>query len=87
MTRTSVLRFSAGAELATGIALLIAPRLVGWLLLGAPLLGVGGYMLICHGASEARAIKNTVRVGKQLADSGVNQKIVEKIAASIPGGE
>lgn len=54
---------------------------------GAPLLGVGGYMLICHGASGARAIMNTVRVGKQLVASGVNQKIVEKIAASIPGGE
>lgn len=54
---------------------------------GAPLLGVGGYCLICHGASEARAIKNAVRVGQQLCKSGVNQKIVEKIAASIPGGE
>jgi glycerol-3-phosphate acyltransferase PlsX len=54
---------------------------------GAPLLGVGGYCLICHGRSEARAIKNAIRVGKQLVASGVNQKIVEKIAASIPGGE
>ncbi len=54
---------------------------------GAPLLGVGGYSLICHGRSEARAIKNAIRVGKQLVRSGVNQKIVEKIAASIPGGE
>ena len=54
---------------------------------GAPLLGVGGYCLICHGASEARAIKNAIRVGQQLVHSGVNQKIVEKIAASIPGGE
>jgi glycerol-3-phosphate acyltransferase PlsX len=54
---------------------------------GAPLLGVGGYCLICHGASEARAIKNAIRVGQQLVSSGVNQKIVEKIAASIPGGE
>jgi glycerol-3-phosphate acyltransferase PlsX len=54
---------------------------------GAPLLGVGGYCLICHGASDARAIKNAIRVGQQLVNSGVNQKIVEKIAASIPGGE
>ncbi|MDB5295926.1 MAG: plsX, partial [Phycisphaerales bacterium] len=50
---------------------------------GAPLLGVGGYCLICHGASEARAIKNTVRVGQQLFKSGVNQKIVDRIAASV----
>lgn len=54
---------------------------------GAPLLGVGGYCLICHGRSEARAIKNAIRVGQQLCRSGVNQKIVERIARSIPGGE
>ncbi|QOV88341.1 phosphate acyltransferase PlsX [Humisphaera borealis] len=54
---------------------------------GAPLLGVGGYCLICHGRSEARAIKNAIRVGQQLCRSGVNQKIVERIARSIPGRE
>ncbi|MDB5353682.1 MAG: Phosphate acyltransferase [Phycisphaerales bacterium] len=54
---------------------------------GAPLLGVGGYCLICHGRSDAKAIMNAVRVGKQLVNSGVNQKIVEQIATSIPGGE
>src|SRR3954451_20681331 len=50
---------------------------------GAPLLGVGGYCIICHGRSEAKAIKNAVRVGKQLVASGVNQKIVDFIAKSI----
>ncbi len=54
---------------------------------GAPLLGVGGYCLICHGRSESRAIMNAIRVGKQLVISGINQKIVKEIAASIPGGE
>jgi len=54
---------------------------------GAPLLGVGGYCLICHGRSDARAIRNAVRVGKQLVRSDINQKIVERVAASIPGGE
>lgn len=54
---------------------------------GAPLLGVGGYCLICHGKSEARAIKNAIRVGKQLKNSGVNEKIVQRIEASIPVGE
>ncbi len=51
---------------------------------GAPLLGVGGYSLICHGKSDSRAIKNAIRVGKQLAMSGVNAKIESNIAASIP---
>ena len=50
---------------------------------GAPLLGVGGYMLICHGRSEARAIKNAIRVGKQLTASQVNAKIIERVAKSI----
>jgi glycerol-3-phosphate acyltransferase PlsX len=50
---------------------------------GAPLLGVGGYCLICHGRSEARAIKNAIRVGKQLADSGINQKIIDLVGQSV----
>jgi len=50
---------------------------------GAPLLGVGGYCLICHGRSDSRAIKNAIRVGKQLTNSGVNKKIIERIAQSI----
>lgn len=54
---------------------------------GAPLLGVGGYCLICHGRSDSRSIKNAIRVGKQLVTSGVNEIVVKKIAASIPGGE
>jgi len=43
---------------------------------GAPLLGVGGYVLICHGRSEAKAIMNAIRVGKQISASGINEKIV-----------
>jgi glycerol-3-phosphate acyltransferase PlsX len=54
---------------------------------GAPLLGVGGYSLICHGRSDSRAIKNAIRVGKQFVNSGINDTIIEEVAASIPGGE
>ena len=50
---------------------------------GAPLLGVGGYSLICHGRSDAKAIKNAIRVGKQLVKSKINEHIIEKIAKSI----
>ncbi len=50
---------------------------------GAPLLGVGGYCLICHGRSESRAIKNAIRVAKQLVNSGTNQKIIARIEQSI----
>jgi glycerol-3-phosphate acyltransferase PlsX len=46
---------------------------------GAPLLGVGGYCLICHGRSQARAIKNAIRVAKQLTASKINDHIVHAI--------
>lgn len=54
---------------------------------GAPLLGVGGYSLICHGRSGPKAIKNAIRVGKQLTASKINERIVEQIAKSIPVNE
>ena len=54
---------------------------------GAPLLGVGKYCLICHGKSDPRAIMNAIRVGKQLCKSGINEKIVDEIAQSIPTEE
>jgi len=50
---------------------------------GAPLLGVGGYCLICHGRSEGRAIKNAIRVGKQLFNSKVNESIIKQIDQSV----
>ena len=54
---------------------------------GAPLLGVDGYCLICHGKSDARAIMNAIRVTKQLVASRINEKIVETVASSIPVAE
>ncbi|HRK30028.1 MAG TPA: phosphate acyltransferase PlsX [Tepidisphaeraceae bacterium] len=50
---------------------------------GAPLLGVGGISMICHGRSEAKAIRNAIRVARQLVNSGVNAKITDRIARSI----
>jgi phosphate acyltransferase len=54
---------------------------------GAPLLGVAGYCLICHGRSDNRAIKNAIRVGKQLHKSAVNDRIVERVRKSIPADQ
>jgi glycerol-3-phosphate acyltransferase PlsX len=54
---------------------------------GAPLLGVDGYCLICHGKSEARAIKNAIRVTKKLVASRINETIVENIERSLPFDE
>lgn len=50
---------------------------------GAPLLGVDGNCLICHGRSEAKAIMNAIRVGKQVINANINKKIVDHISKSI----
>lgn len=42
---------------------------------GAPLLGVRGVAIICHGRSPARAIKNAIRVALQSVESGLSGHI------------
>ncbi|MDD1750676.1 MAG: phosphate acyltransferase PlsX [Methanothrix sp.] len=42
---------------------------------GAPLLGLRGVSIICHGRSNAVAIKNAIRVAKEFADNQVNAKL------------
>ena len=49
---------------------------------GAPLLGVAGICIICHGASDYRAIKNAVRVAGDFGRHRVNQRITALVAAS-----
>ena len=47
---------------------------------GAPLLGVRGVAIICHGASPARAIMSAVRVAAQMVESNLNQDIGAEFA-------
>lgn len=47
---------------------------------GAPLLGVGGVVVICHGRSEADAIKNACIVAKHLYEGDVNRRIIDGLA-------
>ena len=49
---------------------------------GAPLLGVRGVSIICHGRSPARAIKNAIGVAVQSVESQLSQHI----AAELAGG-
>ncbi|HZU27642.1 MAG TPA: phosphate acyltransferase PlsX [Bryobacteraceae bacterium] len=42
---------------------------------GAPLLGLRGVCIICHGRSNANAIKNGIRVAAEFAEGKVNEKI------------
>lgn len=46
---------------------------------GAPLLGVNGEFIICHGSSRAKAIKNAVRVAMEFNRNGVIKCIKEKL--------
>jgi glycerol-3-phosphate acyltransferase PlsX len=47
---------------------------------GAPLLGVAGICIICHGASDQRGIMNAVRSAKTFAEHRVNQQITETLS-------
>jgi glycerol-3-phosphate acyltransferase PlsX len=47
---------------------------------GAPLLGVNGVCIICHGSSKARTIKNTIIRARSYVAEHVNDAIVERIA-------
>ncbi len=47
---------------------------------GVPLLGVNGAAIVSHGRSNAKAIKNALRVAKQTAETGVATSIAEGLA-------
>ncbi|MDQ6877862.1 MAG: phosphate acyltransferase PlsX [Candidatus Dormibacteraeota bacterium] len=46
---------------------------------GAPLLGIDGIAVVAHGRSDARAIKNAIRVAKEAVDN----QLVSKIRAEV----
>jgi glycerol-3-phosphate acyltransferase PlsX len=50
---------------------------------GAPLLGVNGTTMICHGRSSAKAIKNAIRRAKGLAESRLDELIHRDIEESL----
>ena len=47
---------------------------------GAPLLGVKGACIVCHGSSNANAIKNALRVAAECARAGIIRKIEYELA-------
>jgi len=46
---------------------------------GAPLLGVNGGFIICHGSSHAKAIKNAIRVACEFSQNRVVEHISENV--------
>src|SRR5579871_1320567 len=47
---------------------------------GAPLLGIDGICIICHGSSGDKAIKNALAVAAKYVASGLNEIIVQELA-------
>lgn len=47
---------------------------------GAPLLGVKGGCIVCHGRSSAKAIKNAIRMARSFALNRIDVKIQEKVS-------
>jgi glycerol-3-phosphate acyltransferase PlsX len=51
---------------------------------GAPLLGINGTGIVCHGRSNAKAIKNAIRVAAEMIRSRVNGHIMQLLSESNP---
>ncbi len=54
---------------------------------GAPLLGVRGGCIICHGRSNANAIKNAIRVAAEFSGGNVNRQIEEELMRLNKAGD
>jgi glycerol-3-phosphate acyltransferase PlsX len=50
---------------------------------GAPLLGVRGVSIICHGKSNANAIMNGIRVAKEFCEAKINTLIEEELREQV----
>jgi len=51
---------------------------------GAPLLGVNGVCVICHGSSEAKTISSAIRNTREYVARHVNDEIVHRLAGVTP---
>jgi glycerol-3-phosphate acyltransferase PlsX len=46
---------------------------------GAPLLGINGNFVICHGSSNAKAIMNAILLASDLAKNRLNEHVIEEL--------
>jgi glycerol-3-phosphate acyltransferase PlsX len=46
---------------------------------GAPLLGIDGICIICHGSSDSVAIRNALKVAATFQDQAINSRIVAEL--------
>jgi glycerol-3-phosphate acyltransferase PlsX len=74
----------AGVVLARGAIRSLRKRLDYAEYGGAPLLGVRGGVMICHGSSDQRAIKNAIRAAGAMARFGLDEEIARAISVRGP---
>lgn len=74
----------AGALLSRGAFQSVKKRLDYSEFGGAPLLGTRQIVVICHGRSNAKAIKNAIRVAKEFYESKLNELIEDNISEIEP---
>jgi len=53
---------------------------------GAPLLGIDGVCIICHGRSSEFAIRNAVRVARTYVDANINEALTSRLGGLVPTG-
>jgi glycerol-3-phosphate acyltransferase PlsX len=53
---------------------------------GAPLLGIDGICIICHGSSGDKAIKNALAVAASYVRIKLNERIVQELETTLPAG-
>ena len=46
---------------------------------GAPLLGIDGVGIICHGGSSSRAVKNAIKLAARYVDNRVPEKMSQQL--------
>src|SRR5205809_827289 len=83
---TRDLRSKIGAALSTPAITRFRKRVDYTEFGGAPLLGIDGEAIICHGRSRAKAIKNAVRVAGEWAKKGLNEHIRAALEAEVARG-
>ncbi|MBG56194.1 MAG: phosphate--acyl-ACP acyltransferase [Deltaproteobacteria bacterium] len=50
---------------------------------GAPLLGVNGIVIICHGSSRAHTIRNAIKHAQECAEQKLNEKISLEVSENL----
>ena len=83
---TRDLRSKVGAALATPAFRRFRKRVDYTEMGGAPLLGIDGAAVICHGSSPPKAIKNAIRVAAEWAKAGLNEHIKAALEAEVAHG-